>query len=778
MSADNRGEQQQPPAGSWLFRHGVYPLLFAAILVYLIHYLGANTVWAIAWVAAGLGLVVFVHELGHFLVAKWCDVHVETFSIGFGPALPGCRFRRGETTYKIGVFPLGGYVKMVGEGAEGDEGDEDPRSFKNKSVWQRMAIISAGVTMNLILAFAFFVFVFRTHGVERAPGVIDRIDSGGPAWQARARTGDVIEWIDGRGPFPSFDQLMPVVMNSRAGEKLRFVFGPPNAPEPDMVHTEVQPRRHQDDLRPVIGISPPMQLQLLSTDKLAKDHPFPYLLSSAAAAADPPFECDDVIIATTDPEDPKKIKPLPRDPRNPNDLDFFEFERRLVLLAGKEMTIRVHRSGHSEPIDIRVPAANYVTFGMRMRMGKIAALREGSSAKTAGIQEGDIIDSVEVRDAKGHVKRFGSFAGKGPTPEGITQRSLDPLRLPTELRQWAETVQGAKTVSLSLLRTNPPPADFNPNNHQERQRVVVDITWDDSWKFNQEMPLNLYSPLSIPELGIAYHVETTVEAVAANSPALAATVLKPATIKLSKDDVITRQGHAVSAKEGESLQLEEGDTINIKPGDIIKAVKESGSEGGSRGDWIPLQSDQWAGVFYSRQFAESKVMKFRLDRDGLEVALTAQPDASWPLADRGLLLQANRFLQKASSIGQALSMGFDETYAFIDQIFGNLRGVATRRLSPRLFAGPFRIVELALKLAGRNIYEFLTFLGVISVNLAVINFMPIPVLDGGHMAFLIYEKLRGQPAPEGVRIIATYVGLALIVCLMVAVFYLDLSHWL
>src|SRR6516164_9869084 len=99
----------------------------------------ANQVFNITLAALGLGLVIFLHELGHFAVAKWCDVHVETFSIGFGPALPGCSFQRGETTYKIAMIPLGGYVKMVGEGADTDESDDDPRSFKNKTVGQRMA---------------------------------------------------------------------------------------------------------------------------------------------------------------------------------------------------------------------------------------------------------------------------------------------------------------------------------------------------------------------------------------------------------------------------------------------------------------------------------------------------------------------------------------------------------------------------------------------------------------------------------------------------------------
>ena len=127
---------------SWLAQNA----LFFAILG-----IGAGWLWMkqgpmalvqAALVIAGLGLVIFVHELGHFLAAKGCDVYVKTFSIGFGPALPGCSFRWGETLYMVGALPLGGYVQMVGEGTE--EEDDNPRSFKKKTVLQRMLIISAG----------------------------------------------------------------------------------------------------------------------------------------------------------------------------------------------------------------------------------------------------------------------------------------------------------------------------------------------------------------------------------------------------------------------------------------------------------------------------------------------------------------------------------------------------------------------------------------------------------------------------------------------------------
>src|SRR5438445_7436488 len=152
------------PAAPWVVRL-ILPAIFTVVMILILRPVirmdGLESLWKIAKVLVGLGFVIFIHELGHFLVAKWCDVHVQTFSVGFGPALPGCSFQWGETLYKIALFPLGGYVKMVGEGTEDDESADDPRSFKKKSVGQRMAIISAGVIMNVILAGACFSLVYK-----------------------------------------------------------------------------------------------------------------------------------------------------------------------------------------------------------------------------------------------------------------------------------------------------------------------------------------------------------------------------------------------------------------------------------------------------------------------------------------------------------------------------------------------------------------------------------------------------------------------------------------
>src|SRR4029453_16081670 len=98
-----------------------------------------------------LGVIIVIHELGHFLVAKFFKIKVETFSVGFGPRLFG--FRRGETDYRISAFPLGGYVKMAGE-TPSDTITGEAYEFMSKPKWQRFLVAAAGPAMNIILAIA------------------------------------------------------------------------------------------------------------------------------------------------------------------------------------------------------------------------------------------------------------------------------------------------------------------------------------------------------------------------------------------------------------------------------------------------------------------------------------------------------------------------------------------------------------------------------------------------------------------------------------------------
>src|SRR3954470_23720642 len=105
----------------------------------------------ILWLLVLIGVMINIHELGHFWAARFFNVKVEAFSFGFGPRLFG--FRRGETDYRFSLFPIGGYVKMAGE-LVGDENYNDPRSVLAKPRWQRLIIAFAGPFMNFVLAVA------------------------------------------------------------------------------------------------------------------------------------------------------------------------------------------------------------------------------------------------------------------------------------------------------------------------------------------------------------------------------------------------------------------------------------------------------------------------------------------------------------------------------------------------------------------------------------------------------------------------------------------------
>jgi regulator of sigma E protease len=153
-----------------------------------------------------LGILIFVHELGHFLMAKLCNVKVLKFSLGFGPKVIG--HQHGETEYLVSAFPLGGYVKMCGENIEEEVTNEDiPRSFAHKSVWQRFLIVLAGPVFNILFAVFLFFLVFSIAGlpVPEAGTEIGSITSDSPAERAGLKPGDIIltingeetkEWID------------------------------------------------------------------------------------------------------------------------------------------------------------------------------------------------------------------------------------------------------------------------------------------------------------------------------------------------------------------------------------------------------------------------------------------------------------------------------------------------------------------------------------------------------------------------------------------------------
>lgn len=161
-----------------------------------------------------LGVLIFIHELGHFMVAKWVGVRVEKFSLGFGPKILG--FRRKETEYLISLLPLGGYVKLAGENPE-EELKNEPSEFASRSVGDRVRIVIAGPIMNLVLALLLFPVVFMI-GTEvpsylKKTPVLGHVEADSPATEAGFKAGDTIVRIDGAA-ITTWGELDNIIMTN------------------------------------------------------------------------------------------------------------------------------------------------------------------------------------------------------------------------------------------------------------------------------------------------------------------------------------------------------------------------------------------------------------------------------------------------------------------------------------------------------------------------------------------------------------------------------------
>ena len=147
------------------------------------------------WLLVLIGIMIVIHELGHYVVARCCDVHIEAFSIGFGPKL--FHWQRGETEFRICCLPVGGYVRMAGEQPTDSP---DPRGFNVKPRWQRLLIVLAGPAMNVVLAFALLAGLFMLHypklaGATQA-ATVGYVKPGSPAARAGLQEGDVLVQLE------------------------------------------------------------------------------------------------------------------------------------------------------------------------------------------------------------------------------------------------------------------------------------------------------------------------------------------------------------------------------------------------------------------------------------------------------------------------------------------------------------------------------------------------------------------------------------------------------
>jgi regulator of sigma E protease len=336
-----------------------------------------------------LGVLITVHEFGHFIVAKWAGVRVLKFSIGFGPAIGFGRFRmrweRGGTEYVIAWLPLGGFVRMLGDTTEEYVGDttEEPdwrsdpdlasQTLPAQPLWKKLAIIFAGPAMNLALP-VFVIAGTLAFGVDRPAAVVGTIERGSPAEAAGLLSGDRIAAVDGE-PVAWWDEVENAVRGRPEGQVVLAV-DRPGADEQFDVSLDVVKRagldifRDQDDVG-WLGLQHPRQQAVVGVTDASSEAGRAGLLSG-----DRVVELDGELVE-----------------------DWGELAARYRAAAGGSVALRVERAvsdGEPEGLEFTVPALGSLEeLGAIPAVVLVAGVTEGMPAAEAGVQVGDLIVRVD-----------------------------------------------------------------------------------------------------------------------------------------------------------------------------------------------------------------------------------------------------------------------------------------------------------------------------------------------------------------------------------------------
>jgi regulator of sigma E protease len=197
-------------------------------------------------------LLITVHELGHFVVAKACGVKVNEFAIGMGPAF--FQKQKGETLYSLRVFPIGGFCAMEGE----DEDSKDERAFNNKPAWQRALVLAAGSFMNLVTAVALMIIIAFSMGQPTT--TIDQVMDNSPAYEMGIQSGDTIKSIDGE-EIDDWTELTTIISAEVEENPMTFVV----IRDGKELALQVAPEYDAADKRGKIGITPTYERNIMAS---------------------------------------------------------------------------------------------------------------------------------------------------------------------------------------------------------------------------------------------------------------------------------------------------------------------------------------------------------------------------------------------------------------------------------------------------------------------------------------------------------------------------------
>ena len=753
--------------------------------------------WRVLIVLLGVNMLIIVHEWGHFIVARMCGVRCDKFYIWFDAyGFKFFSFKWGDTEYGLGWLPLGGYVKMLGQEdnpggiqaeieraklerseKDGDLSAEEkaakdeeiaklekqafaPDSYLAKNVFQRMAIISAGVFMNVVFAIVCATAAILI-GTPESSARVGFVAPGSPAWKSGMQAGDEIVGIN-ENKKPVFSSIIVATMD---GKETNFDVLRPGADAPTTL--AIQPRFSKGDMNPTIGVGPSISLDLAS---ISGGVPYATSLDAQEAA-----QIAERLGALTGGERLVSMNGVPVE----TPADQYRLARLFVdrpieyvfapTVVGKAGERSVDET--KEKIAVTIPPTGAPEIGVRLTMGEIVEIRPGSAAEKAGLrkrevdetgavtQRGDVlleIDAEPILDPRFLPYRMFASGSKETRPE---------LAAKAAKVENAETAANSKDAPLSVAPTGTQTVALTVLRDGER----VDLTANLPNAAPYDGFASSRGAMACGRLGVAFEVLPVVSGI----DGTVKTDANPIGGEIVKIEATVPDPGADASKEAQSLfealtGAKAGTGAQTKTTEIVGATDAERSE-------IALS---WFSSVAPLLPSGTPVAATVSTKDGveakIETTLRRAEDAF--IVERGLYFGGDAVFHRADSLGEALSFGVAKTWECATMIFTTLKNLGST-VSAKALGGPGMIVGTAYAAAGEQNGVFLLFLCMISANLAVVNFLPIPVLDGGHIVFLLYEAITRRKPNENVQVILSYMGLALILALMFWVIYLDVVRY-
>lgn len=706
------------------FRVFLLVVVFVAIICLIVR--NVNTFGNILKVVIGFGLVVLVHEFGHFIVAKLSGIKVEAFSIGFHPILVGIRrieggyrirvlprffpkendesgdgslsftigkkVKAGETEYRIGLIPFGGFNKMLGQDDTGPvRASDDPRSYANKPVSTRMAVIAAGVVLNAISAILIFMIVFLV-GINRCPAVVGGLVPNSPAARVGLKAGDEIIEIAGKSDNLDFTNVIVAAALSDRNEKVALKVKRKDGSIKDfaLVAEQLQGEKTRG-----FGIWMPQSLTIAKVSDV-----------------NTLFERTGLLAGY-------QIKSV-----NGREVQtYWELEQIVQNALVPAVTILAERT---DPVSEKVKLIKS-QIGLALIPAERKVKSEFDLGHIYSMMPRLRIDAVSTE------------------PPSIVERLLS---LFSGEKKDKDTVAGGELQSGDIILAI---GDIENPTYKEMREVTTEYE-------NRKLPIKV---LRVDSNGTEKKLAVTV------------------TPKRSKDGQVVIGIYLIPAFDAEhpvvakTIAAEGGPAaLEIPRGALVTAV-----------DGIGVSNFYEIIAEIRKNLGQRISIDYRLDEEiagnvALNVGAGKNLVTVRSVFAEYVPFELLRRLYKASGPVDAIVIGCKKMIMFIAQTYVSIKCLVSGLVGPRELSGPVGIIAMSYRIAAKQpLVDYAYWFGVISVLIAVFNCLPIPPFDGGHIVLLVIEKVKGSALSERVQGAIAYAGLVFIVALFIYLTFNDILNF-